>query len=218
MKKSRLDIAVIGLGTFGYELAVQLSKKGHHILAVDIDEKKVNDIKDEVDLAVAADITDEDVIKKLELADFDKIVFAMTSALESIILAITTLKKLNAKYIIGKANTRIKKEILLKIGADEVILPEISTAIRLAERLSEPDVLEKFRIDDENALIEIKTPRKFRGKTLRELDLRKKHGLSVIFIRRNGKTGIADPEMPLKEDDILYIVGNEEEIKDFFID
>jgi trk system potassium uptake protein TrkA len=213
-----LDIAIIGLGTFGYELAVQLSRHGHHILAIDIDEKKVNDIKDEVDLAVVADITDEDVIKKLELADFDKIIFAMTSALESIILAITTLKKLDAKYIIGKANTRIKKEILLKIGADEVILPEISTAINLAERLSEPNVLEKFQIDEKNALIEIKAPQKFWGKSLRELDLRKKHGLSVIFISRNGKTSIAHPETPLQKDDILFVVGNEKEIKNFFID
>ncbi len=211
MKK---DIAVIGLGTFGYELAIQLASEGHHILAIDVDMKKINDIKDHVDVAVQADITDPDVLKKIQIDQFDHVILAMSSALEAIILGITYMKKMQVKNIIGKANTYIQKEILLKIGADEVILPEIATAKRLAERITHPGIMEKFAIDRKNMLIEVKVPKKFQNKTLRELDLRKKYGLNVIMINRNGQTEIiSSPDIKFEENDVIFVVGNEAQIK-----
>ena len=212
------DIAVIGLGTFGYELAIQLKKRGHGVLAVDIDMKKVNAIKDKVDVAVQADITDEEVLKKLKLNDFHTIIFGMSSALESIILAVTHMRKMNVNYIIGKANTRLKEEILKKIGVDEVVLPEISTAIRLAEKIANPNVLEKFKIDEHNSLIEVVLPDKFAGKSLRDLDFRKKYNINVIMYKRGNDTQmIIDPEIVFEKDDILVIVGKEEQIKKLFV-
>ncbi len=214
MKK---DIAIIGLGTFGFELAVQLTKRGNSILAIDIDEKKVNNIRDLVSVAVQADITDEDVLKQLEINKFDMVVFGMSSALESIILAITHLKKMGAKYIVGKANTRIKKEILLKIGADEVILPEIGIAKQLAEKISNPSLLEKIKIDDKNTIMEVTIPEKFIGKSLRDLDLRKKHDLNVILKKTEKQTQtIIDPEERLLKDEIIVVIGNEETINRVF--
>ncbi len=211
MKK---DIAVIGLGTFGYELAVQLAQAGHHILAIDVDMKKINDIKDRVDVAVQADITDPDVLKKLQMEQFDHVILAMSSALEAIILGITYMKKMNVKNIIGKANTHIQKEILLKIGADEVILPEIATAKRLSERLTHPDIMDKFTLDNKNSLIEIKVPQKFLNKSIRELDLRNKYGLNVIMLNRKGKTEIiASPDIKFEHNDVIFVVGNENQIK-----
>ncbi len=213
------DIAVIGLGTFGFELAVQLSKLGHGVLAIDSDEKKINAIKDEVSVAVQADVTDEDVLRKLEIEKFDKVIFGMSNALESIILSIAHMKKMRVKYIIGKANTRIKKEILLKIGADEVILPEISTAQRLAERISTPSILEKFEIDAATSLIEIKVPGKFHQKTLKELDLRKKYGITVILRRHGASTQvISRPDIKLEKDDIVFVLGDETVVKKVFVD
>lgn len=213
------DIAVIGLGTFGFELAVQLSKLGHGVLVIDTDEKKINAIKDEVSVAVQADVTDEDVLRKLEIEKFDKVIFGMSNALESIILSIAHMKKMRVKYIIGKANTRIKKEILLKIGADEVILPEISTAQRLAERISTPSILEKFEIDAATSLIEIKVPGKFHQKTLKELDLRKKYGITVILRRHGASTEvISRPDIKLEKDDIVFVLGDETVVKKVFVD
>lgn len=151
----KYDIAIIWLGTFGFELAIQLAKQGHGILAIDIDEKKINAIKDFVPVAVQADVTDKDVLEKLEIDKFDKVIFGMSNALETIILSITLMKKMNVKYIIGKANTYIKKEILLKIGANKVVLPEISTAIRLADKITHPTILEKYDLDAHNSLLEV---------------------------------------------------------------
>lgn len=219
MKTPKLDITIIGLGTFGFTLAVHLSKKGHSILAIDMDEKKIKLIRDLVDIAIQADITDEEVLKKLELDKFDIIIFAMSSALESIILAVTYLRKMNVKRIIGKANTQIKKEILLKIGVDEVILPEISTAMLLAERIDNPRILDKFRIDDQNFLIEISVPKKFEGRSLGELDLRRKYGINVLMIKKKESAEIiTSPELRFFTGDVLVVVGEEGVVKKVFSD
>lgn len=216
MKK---DIAIIGLGTFGFELAVQLTKRGNSILAIDIDKKKVNNIRDLVSVAVQADITDKDVLKQLEINKFDMVVFGMSSALESIILAITHLKKMGVKYIVGKANTRIKKEILLKIGADEVILPEIGIAKQLAEKISNPSLLEKIKIDDKNTIMEVSIPKKFIGKSLRDLDLRKKYDINVILKKTEKQTQtIIEPEELLQKGEIIVVIGNENTINRVFTD
>ena len=215
MKK---DIAIIGLGTFGFELAVQLSQKGNSVLAIDIDEKKVNNIRDFVSVAVQADITDEDVLRQLEMDKFDMVVFGMSSALESIILAITYLKKMGAKYIIGKANTRIKKDILLKIGADEVILPEIGIAKQLAEKIANPSILEKITIDDDNTIMEVTIPKKFIGKSLKDLDLRKKHNINVVLKKSGNHTQTTiNPDELLKENEIVLVIGKEEVITKVFV-
>jgi len=212
------DIAVIGLGTFGNELALELSKNGHQVMAIDKDFKKINDLKDQVDVALQADITDPDVLKKIQIDQFDYVILAMSSDLESIILGITHMKKMNVKKIIGKANTYIQKEILLKIGADEVILPEIATAKILSEKITYPNIVEKFKIDDENTLLEVQIPIKFHGKTLKELDLRKKYGINVVMRTHQGKTElITKPDIIFDKTDILFVVGKESLIKKTFL-
>jgi len=214
MKK---DIAVIGLGTFGYELALQLAQNGHHVLAIDTDEKKINQIKDEVAIALIADITDPDVLKKIQINELHLVVLAMSSNLESIILGITHMKKMGVKHIIGKANTPIQKEILLKIGANEVILPEVSTAIRLADRITHPHILEKFALNEKNTFMEVIIPEKFQGKSLKDLDLRKKHGINVIMLTRDGQTElITHPDIIFQKNDVVFVVGKESEIKKTF--
>lgn len=214
----KYDIAVIGLGTFGFELAVQLAKEGHGVLAIDLDEKKINAIKDLVSIAVQADITDKEVLKKLEIDKFDKIIFGMSSALESIILAITHMKKMQVKHIIGKANTRLKKEILLKIGADEVVLPEISTAIQLSDKISNPFIIEKFELDTNNSLIEVRIPDKFVGKSLKHLALRKKYGLNVVMVKDHESTEvISDPNYQFVAGTMAFVIGKETTIKNIFM-
>ncbi len=215
----KYDIAIIGLGTFGFELAVRLAEEGHGILAIDIDEKKINAIKDFVPVAVQADVTDKDVLEKLEIDKFDKVIFGMSNALETIILAITHMKKMKVKYIIGKANTYIKKEILLKIGADKVVLPEISTAIRLADKITHPTILEKYDLDAKNSLLEVEIPNKFIGKTLSELDLRRKHGINVVMKKDKSRTEvISNPNIEFIQGDIVFVIGSATVIEKVFME
>ncbi len=219
MKSKNNDIAVIGLGTFGFALAVNLEKQGNNVMAIDIDMEKINHIKNQVSVAIQADVTDEDVLKKIDIQHFDKVIFGMSHALESIILSITLMKKLQVPYIIAKANTQIQREVLLKIGVDEVVLPEIATATRLAERLTHPNILEKFELHTNQSLMEVVVPKKFHKKTLKELELRKKYGINVIMKKKNDETDlITDADTYLYYNDILFVVGNEKNILKIFVD
>lgn len=216
MKKQ--DIAVIGLGTFGKELALKLGEMGHNVLAVDIDEKRVNEIKDRVPEAVVADATDIEVLEELRLNNFNIIVLGMSSSFESIVLTLTLLKKLGAKKVYVKANTDIQSEILLKIGADRVILTDKEAAHDLAIKITLPDIHEVLEIDDKINLVEIKIPQKMDGKSLRELDLRKKYNINAfIYKKADGQANlITDASLKLHEGDILLVAGDKDKIIEAF--
>lgn len=216
MKKQ--DIAVIGIGTFGEELALKTTEMGHNVLVVDVDEKKINEIKDKVSEAVIADATDIEVLNELKLNNFDLIVLAMSSNFESIVLTLTLLKKLGAEKVYVKANTDIQSEILLKIGADRVILTDKEAAHDLAIKISLPNIYEILEIDENINLVEIQIPPSMNGKTLRELDLRKKYNINAFIHKNaNGKAHlITDASMQLHEGDILLVAGDKDKILEAF--
>ncbi len=217
MKTENKDIAVIGLGTFGYEIATKLHEYGHYVLAVDKNVEIINQIKDKVTIAVQADITDEDVIVRLDLEKFNKVILGMSDSLETLILAVTLLKKRNVNTVIAKANTHIQKEILLKVGADEVIQPEVFMAKMLVRKISYPYVLESLTVDSKNSLIEIYVPEKFSGKTLRELDLRNKFGIIVILkFNKDRYQIVTNPETMLFHGEKIFVAGEEQKVLDVF--
>ncbi|NOZ34832.1 MAG: TrkA family potassium uptake protein [Chlorobi bacterium] len=217
--KNNKDIAVIGLGTFGYEVATQLHAAGHYVLAVDAKSEIINQIKDKVTIAVQADVTDEDVLKKLDIGKFNKVILGMSNSLETLILTVTFLKKLNTNCIIVKANTAIQKEILLKVGADEVIQPEVAMAKMLVRKISYPYVLESLTVDSKNSLIEISVPKKFSGKSLIDLDLRNKYGIIVVLKSEKDRYHIVtNPETILFQGEKIFVAGEEEKILTLFGD
>ncbi|RLD49837.1 MAG: TrkA family potassium uptake protein [Bacteroidetes bacterium] len=217
MKHNNKEIAVIGLGTFGYEVATKLYESGHSVLAVDKNAEIINKIKDKVTIAVQADVTDEDILKKLDFEKFNKVILGMSDSLETLILAVTHLKKLNINSIVVKANTHIQKEILLKIGADEVIQPEVTMAHMLVRKISYPYVLESLTVDSKNSLIEISVPEKFSGKTLRELDLRNKYGIIVILKSEKDRYHIVtNPDTILFQAEKIFVAGEETKILEVF--
>ena len=217
MKTPNKDIAVIGLGTFGYELAVALEKAGNNVLAIDKKMDVITHIKDKVTIAVQADVTDESVLKKLDIYKFDKVILGMSNSLETLILTITYLKNLDTKHIIAKVNTHIQKEILLKIGADEVIQPEVTMADILVKKLSYPNILESINVDANNSLVEIKVPKRMEGKSLNQLNLREKYGI-LVFLQKNGDKYdiITNPNLSFKENDIIFVAGEESKIIEVF--
>ncbi len=157
------DIAVIGLGIFGHEIAIRLEQKGDSVLAVDIDPDQVAAIKDHVTAAVVADITDKDALLELDVDKFAIIILGLGENFEELILGITYLKKMGAKHIIAQATTEIQQEILLRIGADEVILPEKQSAVHLAARIAVPNIIEFLELDKEIHLTEIQVQKSLHG-------------------------------------------------------
>lgn len=215
MKK---DIAVIGLGIFGYEVALRLAEKGNSVLAVDIDRDRVEKIRDHVTGAATADITDEDAIKELDVAKFHQIILGLGDHFEQLVLGVSSLKKFGAQHIIARATTEIQQEILLRIGADEVVLPEKQSAIRLAARITVPNIMEFLKLDDEVNVAEIHVDQHLAGKNLAEIDLRKKFHITALILKREGEQPkiITSPEFILNLDDTLVVVGRHEDIEKFF--
>ena len=214
MKK---DVLVIGLGTFGYALATKLYKAGHHVMAVDSDEQLVNRIKDEVTVSISADVTNSDVLEEIDPNKFDIIILGRSSNLELAVLTLAQLKNMNVKYIIAKANSFLQREILLKLGADEVVLAEDEMAKRIANRITHPNVKEIFDFSKDISIMNVKVPKKLIGKTLRELDLRKKNNITVFMRKQGDQTEIVnDPNIKFEADDELFVAGDEANILKVF--
>ena len=211
------NFAVLGLGTFGTSLAEELSRAGHSILVVDIDAEKVNAIKDRVSEAVVADVSNPDVIKEIDVKRFDTVILGLSDNFEGLILAITHLKQEGAKKVIAKANTSIQKRILLRLGADDVILPERDVAERLAKRLSLSYVSDMFEF--KGAMIaDVTVPEAMDGKSIIELDLRNRYNLIILLVKKpnRGPETIVDPNMKLFIGDELTVIGKEENITKVF--
>ncbi|MBU8901155.1 MAG: TrkA family potassium uptake protein, partial [Victivallales bacterium] len=178
--------AVIGLGTFGSKLALELSQAGHSVIAIDRSKNIINDIKDKVTEALIADLTNPDTVKEIDVQNFDAVILGMSSHFEDLILTLTLLKQEGAKKIIAKANTDIQKRILLRLGADEVIQPEEAVAERLSKRLSMNNVSDMFSFKG-STIAEVRVPASLSGKSIRELDIRQKYNISLLLLKKPGK-------------------------------
>ena len=213
-----MDIAVLGLGVFGIKLARELHALGHTVLAVDNNQDNTTAVKDSVAQAVIADVTDEDVIRELDLGSFDIVVVCMSDHLENMILCTTHVKKTGVKRLIAKVNTGIHREILLKLGADEVIQPEEQAAIRLAKSVSVPSISEIYKAKN-GYIARVQVQPSMIDKTLKELDWRNKFNISVVMIRRETQDEpelIWDPTTVLEHGDELTVLGREEDIERCF--
>lgn len=207
------QFAVIGLGRFGSSLALTLAKMGHEVLAVDSDEDRVSEICDSVTHAVQADATDEDALSDLGLKNFDVVVVAM-KAFEPSILVTLYLKELGCRRVIVKAASSEHARILSKIGADSVIFPEKDMGERVAYSLVSGSVIDYIELSPEISVVEIEVSRKLSGRTLRDLDLRNRMGLTVVAIKRDDNVNVfVSPDEPLREGDVLVAVGSNEGVK-----
>jgi len=200
---------VIGLGRFGTEMALKLYDCGEDVLAIDTDENIIDKLSDRVTRAVAADARDLDVLKKLGVEDFDRAVVAVGSDLAASALITMNLKTLGVPYILCKAHDDTYREILEKLGADRVIIPEREIADRLAMGLTTSGVMEYIELSKEYGIVEMNPPAAWVGKTIRSLEVRTRYGANIIAVRSNEKLRIP-PEIdtPLTADCVLVILGS----------
>jgi trk system potassium uptake protein TrkA len=205
--------AVFGLGTFGQIVAVSLSSAGHHVTAVDCDRTKIAAIKDKVAEALIADISNPDVIKELDVSKFDAIILGMSSHFEDAILTLSLLKEEKAQKIIAKANTSIQKRILLTLGAHEVIQPDYDMAERLSKKLSMSNISDMFEFKG-STIADVTVKEAMDGYSLKELDLRNKHNLTVLMIKKPGRDNetVWNPNTILNAGDELTVIGPEKDI------
>ena len=202
---------VIGLGRFGAELATRLYACGEEVLAMDMDESLVDKIADRVTRAVAADARDRDVLEKLGAGNFDRAVVAVGSDLAASALITMNLKSLNVPFIMCKAHDDTYREILEKLGANRVIIPEREVADKLALGLTHAGVMEYIELSSEFGIVEMEPSVEWVGKTIRQLELRSRYGANVIAMREGDAIRIPpDIDTPITEDAAMVILGSYE--------
>ena len=215
MKKR--TFVVLGLGIFGSTICKNLVQNGFEVIAIDSDEESVERVAKYGADAYQADFTNIESLRAIGLEDIDIAIVATGSHLEDSVIAILNLKELGIPYILAKAKNKKYMEVLLKVGANRVIRPEKEMGERIAKQLTSPKIVDLFEIDDEFAIMEIKTPEQFVNKNVIQLDLRKKFNINVLGVRHHG-TGRLDVNMGanynFKADDIIVLIAN----KNFYND
>lgn len=178
------QFAVIGLGRFGAAMATTLLGLGQDVLGIDTDEGRVQELSDRVPHLLCVNASDPKALQEAGVGDVDVAVISIGANIEASLLIVMAVKEMGIKFIVAKSTTEVHGRILERLGVDRVIYPEREAAIRMAHSLVVPNVIDYISLSRDFSIIEIPAPEMFVGKTLREIDLRAKHGLTLIAIKR----------------------------------
>jgi trk system potassium uptake protein len=207
------QVMVIGLGRFGSALARELERLGHEVLAVDRSEALVNDIASDVTHALELDASDEDALRSAGAGDFNTAIVAISSDAEPSIFATMVLKRLGVRTVISKAGSLLHGEILARVGADRVVFPERETGLRLAHSFNVPNVIDYLDVAPSFGIEKIRPPKSFIGRTLGELDLKGRLGLTPIALRRAQQVFVNPArDERVAEGDELILIGRDEKL------
>ena len=205
------SILVIGMGKFGRHLSKLLLELGNEVMIIDSDEDKVNQYSYLFQDAKVGDCTNELVLKSLGVENFDMCIVAISDNFESSLIITELLKELGAKYIVSKANQDIQAELLTKIGANEVIYPERDIAERLAVKYSTKNVFDYIELTEKYAIYELPVTKKWVGRTIGELNIRKKYGVNIIGVKIDEESTVSpNADYVFPEDCHIIVVASQE--------
>lgn len=211
------SILLIGLGGFGMNTAKKLNELGQHVMAIDDDEEHVNEVLPYVTDALIGDASNETFLSTLGIPNFDLCIVAIGDSFENSLQATSLLKDLGAAYIVARASSDVHAKFLLRNGADDVIFPEKQLAEWTAIRYSSDHIFDYIELDSTCAIYEIEPPKSWIGKTIVELEIRRKYGLNIVGIRLGGHVMIEiNPDMQLRPEDRMLVAGNIKAIRKCF--
>lgn len=212
--KGKKSYAVFGLGRYGMAVAEGLAKAGADVLAVDRDEARVNAAAQILPVCKCADATDRESMQMLGVRNVDVAIVAMAGELEASILVTMLCKDAGIPLIIAKCANDLHRDILSRVGADKVVFPERDGGARLAKNLLSAGFVDMIELSGKAAVVEIDIDPAWRGKTLKELELRRKHHLNVVALRRGEEVDVhIDPEAPLSESERLVVIASPDALK-----
>lgn len=224
---------VIGLGYFGYNLAISLSKAGAEVLAIDNHQEKIDEISSKVTSAICMDSKDKKTLASLGLEDMDAVIVAIGHDFEGSLLTTAHLQDIGIKNIYNRRTSKVHERLLRLMNVHEVLVPEADAAEQLKNRLMIPGLIESFKLSSDYGVYEIDTPHVFIGKTLIEINLRSDFKLNLITIKRKkaDKTifskkkselytviGVPKPDEIIEEGDVLVLFGRDKDIKNLLED
>ncbi len=204
---------VVGLGNFGFYLATHLFEKGHEVMVIDKNPALVQNIKNQVTQAVVADATDAVALQELGVKDVDTAIVSIGSVLGNSILTVLNLQEAGIPHIVAKAISDPHRKILEKLGVKDISFPEKDMALSMAAHLDNPNLIDYLAFMEGYGIIELSVPRKFVGKTLKQINLTNKYGVQVVAIRElvpEGIRFIPKAEFVLKDSDIMILLGSDQ--------
>lgn len=211
------SILLIGLGRFGRHIALKLNALNHQVMAIDHNEERVNALLPFVTNAQIGDSTNEEFLVALGVGNYDACIVAIGDNFQNSLETTYLLKELGARKIIARASKEMQEKFLLRNGADEVVYPEKQLAAWTAIRCSSEHILEYIELDDEYAIFEVEIPSDWSGKSILELDIRKKHGINILGVRTNGKLNMnITPNTVFGHGTSVLVLGQEKAVHKCF--
>ena len=204
------SILIIGMGRFGRHIAMKLNELNHQVLAVDASEERLNETLDYVTSAQIGDAPSEAFLSSLGVSDFDACIVAIGDDFQSSLEAASLLKELGAKHVIARASTGVQEKFLLRNGADEVVYPEKQLASWTAIRCTSDHILDYIDLDGDWAIFELQVPQDWWGKTVLEVDIRRRYGINILGVRVNGAISMnVTPDTSLPPGSSILVLGDE---------
>ena len=211
------SVLLIGLGNFGKHIALQLNQLGHQVMGVDHNEDRVNDAMGIVTNAQIGDSTNEEFLRTLGIDNYDVCIVAIGGNFQSSLETTYSLKELGAKMVVSRAERDGQAKFLLRNGADEVVYPEKQVAKWAAIRYSSDHILDYIELDEAHSIFEVAVPKGWIGKSVGEIDIRKKYNINIIGVKQNGKTNVAvTPDTLLFENKTLLVIGEDKALQKCF--
>ncbi len=202
------NVLLIGLGRFGRHIAIHLDSLGHQVMAVDINEERINKVLPYVTNAQIGDSTNAGFLDSLGIGNFDVCIVTIGSNFQNSLETTSLLKEMGAKFVVSRAERDVQAKFLLRNGADKVVYPEKQMAKWTAIRYTADHILDYIELDDKHAIFEVEVPREWVGKSVGQLDIRKKYDINILAIKENGSLSASvSPETHLAEGSTLLVIG-----------
>lgn len=207
------SILLIGLGRFGRHVAIKLNELGHDVMAIDTKEDRVESVLPFVANAQIGDCTNEDYMRNIGVDNFDLCIVAIGDDFQSSLETTSLLKELGARFVVARAAREVHEKFLLRNGADKVVYPEKQLADWTAITYSNDSIFDYIQLDGDYSIYEVSIPNSWVGKTVGQLDIRKKYSINILAIKRNGVLQLAvTPDLMLSSDMTMLVLGSNRDI------
>lgn len=211
------SILLVGLGRFGKHIAMKLHELNHEVMAIDKQEDRIEEVLPYVTSAQIGDSMNESFLRSLGVSNYDVCIVAIGNDFQSSLETTSLLKELGAKMVVSRAARDVHAKFLLRNGADEIVYPEKQLATWTAIRYSADHIFDYIELDNGYAIFEIAVPSSWVGRTVGEINIRKKYNINIMAIKRNGKLDLTiTSDTSFAEDEVLLVLGNNRDIQKCF--
>ena len=211
------SILLIGLGRFGKHIAMHLNQLGHQVMAVDHEEERIEAVLPFVTNAQIGDSTNAYFLESLGISNYDVCIVAIGNDFQSSLETTSLLKELGGKMVVSRAARDVQAKFLLRNGADEVVYPEKQLAKWTAIRYSADHILDYIELDEYHAMFEVSVPEAWAGRTIGQIDIRKKFSINIMGIKKSGKLELSiSPDTVLEAEDTMLVLGRNKNLQKCF--